>query len=89
MRTILTCTDERLPTFRIVPYGIRSIVNSALAAAPALTTAFSASPLATQLKTVARMIAVRDRLGMSRQIYFVAAGGFDTHDAQLPISRCF
>ncbi len=26
---------------------------------------------------------MRDRLGMSRQIYFVAAGGFDTHDAQL------
>ena len=61
-----------------------TLVNSALAAAPALTTTFPASPLATQLKTVARMIAVRDRLGMSRQIYFVAAGGFDTHDAQLP-----
>ncbi len=60
-----------------------TLVNSALAAAPVLTTAFPASSLATQLKTVARMIAVRDQLGMSRQIYFVAAGGFDTHDAQL------
>ncbi len=60
-----------------------TLVNSALTAAPALTTAFPASSLATQLKTVARMIAVRDRLGMSRQIYFVAAGGFDAHDAQL------
>jgi len=60
-----------------------TLVNSALAAAPVLTTAFPTSPLATQLKTVSRMIAVRDRLGMSRQIYFVAAGGFDTHDAQL------
>jgi len=60
-----------------------TLVNSALAAAPVLATAFPASALATQLKTVARMIAVRDRLGMSRQIFYVAAGGFDTHDSQL------
>jgi len=59
-------------------------VNDALAAAPALATGFPAnSPLATQLKTVAKMIAVRDTLGMSRQIFFVGIGGFDTHDDQL------
>jgi uncharacterized protein (DUF1501 family) len=29
------------------------------------------------------MIAVRERLGMSRQVFFVATGGFDTHDDQL------
>jgi uncharacterized protein (DUF1501 family) len=59
-------------------------VNSALAAAPPLTTAFPAnSQLATQLQTVAKMIAVRQRLGMSRQVFFVATGGFDTHDDQL------
>ena len=60
-----------------------SIVNSALAAAPAMTTVFPNSALGTQLKTVARMIGSRDRLAMSRQIFFVAAGGFDTHDAHL------
>jgi uncharacterized protein (DUF1501 family) len=60
-----------------------TLVNSVLAAAPVLATTFPASALATQLKTVARMIAVRDQLGMSRQIFYVAAGGFDTHDAQL------
>lgn len=38
------------------------------------------SPLATQLRTVAKMISVRDRLTMSRQIFFVSTGGFDTHD---------
>ena len=52
------------------------------------TTVFPAnSPLATQLQTVAKMIAVRERLGMSRQVFFVATGGFDTHDDQLRTSR--
>ncbi len=60
------------------------LVNGALAAAPPLATAFpTGSTLATQLQTVAKMIAVRDRLGMSRQVFFVATGGFDTHDDQL------
>lgn len=43
----------------------------------------SLSKLAVQLRTVAKLIAARDELRMSRQIFFVAAGGFDTHDAQL------
>ena len=59
-------------------------VNAALAAAPPLATVFpSGSPLATQLQTVARIIAVREQLGMTRQVFFVATGGFDTHDFQL------
>jgi uncharacterized protein (DUF1501 family) len=67
---------------RAVRYA--DLVNDALAAAPVLTTEFPAgSPLATQLQTVARMIAVRERLGLSRQVFFVATGGFDTHDDQL------
>jgi uncharacterized protein (DUF1501 family) len=60
------------------------VVSAALASAPALTTPFPGnSSLAAQLKTVARMIAVRQQLGMSRQIFFVATGGFDTHSGQL------
>ena len=60
------------------------LVNSALAGAPPLATVFpSGSSLATQLQTVARMIAVREQLGMTRQVFFVATGGFDTHDNQL------
>lgn len=60
------------------------LVNDALAAAPPLAAPFPAdSQLATQLATVARMIAVRERLGMTRQVFFVATGGFDTHDDQL------
>jgi len=67
---------------RAVQYA--DLVNTALAGAPPLTTVFpSGSSLATQLQTVAKMIAVRERLGMSRQVYFVATGGFDTHDDQL------
>ena len=59
-------------------------VNSALATAPEPGAPFPAnSSLATQLRTVAKMIAVREQLGMSRQVFFVATGGFDTHDDQL------
>ena len=32
---------------------------------------------------MARLIAVRDRLSMQRQIFFVATGGFDSHDDQI------
>jgi uncharacterized protein (DUF1501 family) len=61
-----------------------SLIGAALAGAPPLATPFPAnSVLATQLQTVARLIAVRDSLGMSRQIFFIATGGFDTHSGQL------
>ena len=40
------------------------------------------SKLAIQLRTVAKLIAARDALQMSRQIFYVSAGGFDTHDNQ-------
>jgi uncharacterized protein (DUF1501 family) len=57
-------------------------VTSAIDSAPPLNTAFPASQLGTQLQTVARLIAVRDQLQMKRQIFFVATGGFDSHDDQ-------
>ena len=59
------------------------LVGAAIAGAPTLSTVFPQSQLGTQLQTVARLIAVRDRLAMERQIFFVATGGFDTHDDQL------
>jgi uncharacterized protein (DUF1501 family) len=40
------------------------------------------NPLARQLQTVARMIAARGALGMSRQVFFVGLGDFDTHSGQ-------
>lgn len=61
------------------------LVTGALAQAPVINTVFPQSQLGNQLQTVARMIAVRDVLQMERQIFFVAAGGFDTHDDQVQL----
>jgi uncharacterized protein (DUF1501 family) len=62
-------------------------VNGALAAARDFTalptTGATLTPLQTQLRTVAKLIAARDALGVSRQIFFVSAGGFDQHDDQM------
>jgi uncharacterized protein (DUF1501 family) len=38
------------------------------------------NPLATQLRTVARLIAARTTLGNKRQVFMVSLGGFDLHD---------
>lgn len=46
-------------------------------------TAGKGKPLIRALRTVARMIDQRRALSMSRQIFFVSLGGFDTHDNQL------
>ncbi len=43
------------------------------------------NPLAAQLQTVAQVMAVRNQLGLSRQIFFCELGGFDTHGSQQPI----
>ena len=43
-------------------------------------TGVTLSALQTQLRTVAKLIAARSSLSMSRQIFFVSAGGFDQHD---------
>jgi uncharacterized protein (DUF1501 family) len=39
--------------------------------------------LAKQLKMAAKMISIREKLGMKRQIFFVAMGGWDSHGNQL------
>ena len=57
-------------------------VSAAIANVPPLNTVFPQSQLGTQLRTVARLIASRDELQMQRQIFFVAVGGFDSHDDQ-------
>jgi uncharacterized protein (DUF1501 family) len=38
------------------------------------------SALQQQLRTVAKIISMRQSLGLSRQIFFVSTGGFDQHD---------
>jgi len=49
---------------------------------PPITTAFPPGQLGTQLQTVAQIINARGLLQMERQVFFVAAGGFDSHDNQ-------
>ncbi len=49
-----------------------------------ITTRFPAgNKLAAQLQTVAKVMSVRQQLGLKRQIFFCEIGGFDTHSLQL------
>lgn len=49
-----------------------------------LTTVFPGSGLGQQLQMIAKLIAARSKLGLSRQCFFCSIGGFDTHgDDQL------
>jgi uncharacterized protein (DUF1501 family) len=66
----------------------RAITNNALLtsalAGVTLNTPFPAnSDLSDQLQMIAKIIAVRDTLGMRRQIYFCSVGGYDTHSDEL------
>jgi len=56
---------------------------AALAQGTPLKTKFPKNSLGAQLQEVAQIIQVRGALGLSRQIFFVSLGGFDTHSSQL------
>ena len=47
-----------------------------------VTTVFPNNGLASELKMIARLIAARGALGVSRQVFFASIGGFDTHGAE-------
>lgn len=57
--------------------------NSALASAQDVTTLFPNSSLGRQLKQVARLIKDSAGLSVTRQIFYVQVGSFDTHTSQL------
>jgi len=59
------------------------LVTNAIGQGWSGSTVFPQSQLGTQMQTVARLIEVKDSLQMQRQIFFVAAGGFDSHDNQV------
>jgi uncharacterized protein (DUF1501 family) len=59
------------------------IIDAALGAAPGVDTAFPDSSLGRQLRMAAQLIQVRGALGMQRQVFFVSAGGYDTHSYQV------
>lgn len=59
----------------------QALLSTALAGVPALGTPFdTSSSLSSQLLMVARLIAARQALGATRQVFFVSIGGFDLHD---------
>lgn len=59
-------------------------LGQVLEAAPTINTVFPAdNDLAEQLKMVARLISVRNQLGLRRQVFFCSIDGFDTHGEQL------
>ncbi len=59
---------------------LEGVVNGALAGVNP-TTPFDASPLAAQMKIVARLIGASTALGVKRQVFFVSIGGFDNHNS--------
>ena len=67
-----------LPCFRA---GATGVPNPPQYLDP-VTNKLTDNPLATSLQTVARIIGGRSGLGVSRQIFYVQLGSFDTHDDQ-------
>jgi uncharacterized protein (DUF1501 family) len=61
--------------------GFSNALNAALATAHVNTT-FPATLLGSQLQTVAKIMSIRNALGIGRQVFFCQLGGFDTHSAQ-------
>jgi uncharacterized protein (DUF1501 family) len=59
------------------------VLSSALAGVNPLNTVFPDTDLGRQLAMISRLIAARGNLGMQRQIFFCAVGGYDTHGDQL------
>jgi len=56
------------------------MLSNVIANAPTFTTEFSDNNLSNSFQMIAKTIAGRDALGMSRQIFFVDYGGWDHHD---------
>lgn len=63
---------------RSIQYG--AFVNNAIASSTLTTSFGTGNRLADQLRVVARMIAARQQLGVTRQVFLVSLGGFDHHD---------
>ena len=57
----------------------QAVFQEALNRTSTLVTTFPGTGLGDQLRTVARLIAVRASFGVKRQVFFCSMGGFDTH----------
>ena len=58
-------------------------VSQQLSTDPVLTATFPNTILGNQLRQVAKLMKFRTQLNMSRQVFYVQLGGFDTHSNQL------
>ncbi len=67
----------------MLPAGAGGIPNPSQYLDP-ITNKLTNNPLAASLQTVARIIAGKSSLGVTRQIFYVQLGSFDTHDNQAP-----
>src|SRR5580700_3388294 len=65
----------------MAPAGVGGVANPPQYLDP-VTNMLANNPLATSMQTVARIIAGRAQLGVTRQIFYVQLGSFDTHDGQ-------
>ncbi len=65
----------------MAPAGVGGVANPPQYLDP-VTNMLVNNPLAASMQTVARIIAGRASLGVSRQIFYVQLGNFDTHDGQ-------
>lgn len=63
------------------PAGVGGVANPPQYLNP-MTNQLANNPLASSMQTVARIIAGRASLGVTRQIFYVQLGSFDTHDGQ-------
>ena len=59
------------------------LLGSVLTSAPSLATAFPATTLGNQLKSIAYLISVAGSLNLKRQVFFARIGGWDTHADQV------
>jgi uncharacterized protein (DUF1501 family) len=84
-QALIVDQDQMMPT---LIQGAAKITQSALDASdllqtdPTINTAFPTTTLGNQLKQVAKLIKLAPGLGLSRQVFFVSLGGFDTHTGQ-------
>jgi uncharacterized protein (DUF1501 family) len=67
----------------MLPAGVGGVANPPQYLDP-ITLKLANNSFATSLQTVARIIGGRTGLGVTRQIFYVVLGGFDTHSNQAP-----
>ena len=82
MQSPYLLSQQLTETFKQKEERISGIADD-IASAPEIITSFAADKLSKQLKVVAKMIAIRENLGMKRQIFFVGISGWDNHGNQL------